>query len=157
MIMMIMIMIKMMMMMSYLNLVFGIWLQSGHIIGGHIGIASIEPQRLTVVLVESLLQHSRDRNRDGGRKVTITDRVPGLDVDLVSSDHAVLLVVRGGFPVDHHGAGVERFGRHVSRLARHCSSMRLVSEISQLQSIPPTTLCQIQIVFNIKSASAGNI
>ena len=48
-------MIKMMMMMSYLNLVFGIWLQSGHIIGGHIGIASIEPQRLTVVLVESLL------------------------------------------------------------------------------------------------------
>ena len=38
-----------------LYLVSGIWLQSGHIIGGHIWIASIEPQRLTVVLVETLL------------------------------------------------------------------------------------------------------
>ena len=40
---------------AYLNLISGIWLKSGNIIGSHIWIASIEPQRLTVVLVETLL------------------------------------------------------------------------------------------------------
>ena len=69
-----------------------------------------------------------------------TDRVPGLDVDLVSSDHTVLLVVRGRFPVDHHGAGVEGFGGHVSGFSRHWSSIKLVSEMLALQSIPPTGL-----------------
>ena len=51
--------------------------------------------------------------------VTGTHRVLGLDVDLVSSDYAVLLVVRRGFPVHDDCAGVERFGPNVPRLPGH--------------------------------------
>ena len=39
----------------YLYFVFGVRLESGDIIGGHFWIASVEPQRLAVVLVNSLL------------------------------------------------------------------------------------------------------
>ena len=71
---------------------------------------------------------------------SLTDRVPGLDVDLVGSDHAILFVVSWRLPVDHHCAGVERFGSNLSRLSGHWSSIKLVSEMLALQSIPPTAL-----------------
>ena len=45
----------------YLYFVFGVRLESGDIIGGHFWIASVEPQRLAVVLVNSLLTQ-RDIN-----------------------------------------------------------------------------------------------
>ena len=131
---------------AYLNLVSGIWLKSGNIIGSHIWIASIEPQRLTVVLVESLLNIPLIE-LDTELNCSLTDRVPGLDVDLVGSDHAILFVVSWRLPVDHHCAGVERFGSNLSRLSGHWSSIKLVSEISELSSQLFHHYCQIQIVF----------
>ena len=38
-----------------LYLVFGIRLQSSHIVGGHIRVTGVEPERLAVVLVNTLL------------------------------------------------------------------------------------------------------
>ena len=51
----------------------------------------------------------------------VTHRVLGLDVDLICPDHAVLLVIRGRLPVDHHRAGVEGLGGHLQRLPGHWS------------------------------------
>ena len=39
----------------YLYFVFGVGLEAGNIVGGHLGVTSVEPQRLAVVLVNSLL------------------------------------------------------------------------------------------------------
>ena len=39
----------------YLYFVFGVRLESGYIIGGHFWVTGVEPQRLAVVLVNSLL------------------------------------------------------------------------------------------------------
>ena len=92
----------------------------------------------------------------------MTDRVPGLDVDLVSSDDAVLLVVRGRLPVDDHSAGVERFGGHVSRLPRHWASYEVsVRNINiTVKSVSPLD-CHIQIVFTrtnqLKKEKVGNV
>lgn len=103
---------------AHLNLVLGVRLQPGHVEGRHFRLARVEPERLAVILMDSVLE-----KRWHMIPLKQSYRFLWLNVDLVGADDAVLVLVHRRSPPHQDGRGVERFSTDIPRLSRDWKSL----------------------------------